>query len=102
MIEINNNNLEEFLNTDKPVLLYMTTQWCGPCKTLKPIIEKLSTENEQFNFGKIDLGVEKELAAKYEVMSVPTLMFFKNGNLSLRKTGVMPENLIVEELNKLV
>lgn len=102
MIEINNNNLEEFLDTDKPVLLYMTTAWCGPCKTLKPIIEKLSVDNTQFDFGKIDLGVEKELAAKYEVMSVPTLMFFKNGILELRKTGVMPENLIIEELTKLV
>ena len=90
-----NMNVEQFKNeiakTDKPVIATFSATWCGPCKMFAPIFEKASGELvEKFNFAKLDVDVVPTLSAEYEVMTVPTILLFKNGEVVKRKAGGFP------------
>ena len=86
---------EEVLNSDKPVLVDFWATWCGPCRMLAPTIAKIAEEQEgKIKVGKIDVDEEPELAAKYGIASIPTLMVFKGGQVVKSSVGVQSKPMI--------
>ena len=87
---------QEVLKSDKPVLVDFWATWCGPCRRQAPIIEELAEEG--YAVGKLDVDQEMELAQKYQVMSIPTLIVFKNGEEAARGVGLTPKEKLKELL----
>lgn len=86
---------QEVLKSDIPVLVDFWATWCGPCRMLAPTIAKVAEEQEgKIKVGKIDVDEEPELAAKYGIASIPTLMVFKNGEVAKTSIGVVPKAAI--------
>ncbi len=86
---------EEVLNSDKPVLVDFWAPWCGPCRNLSPIIEEIANEREAtLKVGKINVDEQVELARRFGVMSIPTVMIFKNGQLVSTSVGFRPKREI--------
>ncbi|MGE5455710.1 MAG: thioredoxin [Ignavibacteriales bacterium] len=92
---------EEFLNlvSKDLVLVDFYATWCGPCKMMSPIIDSLTSERA-LKVVKIDVDQNMEIAQEYGVMSIPTLILFKNGKLIDKKNGFMPKELLLEWINK--
>ena len=95
-ITLTTSNFEaEVLNSDKPVLVDFWATWCGPCRMLAPTIAKIAEEQEGvIKVGKIDVDEEPELAARYGIASIPTLMVFKGGQVAKASVGVQPKAAI--------
>ena len=91
----NENFEEEVVKSDKPVLLDFWAPWCGPCKMLSPVVDKVAEETEDIKVGKVDVDDQVELAMKYQIMSIPTLLVFKNGELANQSVGVVPKQAIL-------
>ena len=99
IIHINNENFEqEVLKSEKPVLVDFFATWCGPCKMLSPILEQVAAERADLKVCKIDVDQEPELAARYSVMSIPTLMVVKNGQVVEQALGALPKQALLDLL----
>lgn len=96
---INKENFENLvLKSEKSVLLDFYADWCGPCRTLMPVIEQISQENPDILVGKINIDSEPELAQKFGVMTIPSLFVIKNGAVVSSSVGVKPKRAILEML----
>ncbi|MBQ2963647.1 MAG: thioredoxin [Clostridia bacterium] len=94
---INKENFENLvLKSNKTVLLDFYADWCGPCRTLMPVIEQISDENPDITVGKINIDSEPELAQKFGVMTIPSLFVIKNGAVVSSSVGVKPKRAILE------
>ena len=92
---------KEVLQSDKPVLVDFWAVWCGPCKMLTPTIEQLASEFEgKAKVGKVNVDENQSLAARYGIMSIPTVMIFKDGKVVEQFIGVQPKGVYVDALNK--
>lgn len=101
-IHFNKEGFEKALASGQTMLVDFWAGWCGPCKMLAPTIEELGTKYEgKAVVGKIDVDEEQELAIRYGVMSIPTVIFFKDGAEVERKVGVMPPQVYSDVLDKL-
>lgn len=89
-----NNFNEEVLGASVPVMVDFHAKWCGPCKMLGPVIEEISEEAEGFLVGKVDIDEEPELAIQYGVMSVPTVIIFKDGQPVNKSMGFRPKQAL--------
>jgi len=96
VIKINNENFEsEVLNSEKPVLLDFWASWCGPCRALSPVIDEIAAERSDIKVVKAEVDENRELARKFRVMSVPTLLVIKNGETVSRSMGVQSKEKIL-------
>lgn len=99
-LHITAENFEsEVLKSDVPVLVDFWADWCMPCKMLAPVLEELANEVTNAKICKINIDEAPELTAQYRVMSVPTLVVFKNGEVALRNSGVISKEEILDMLN---
>lgn len=93
------NFQEEVLNSDVPVLVDMFATWCGPCQMMGSVVEEIASQySETVKVGKLDIDQDSEIAARYSVMSVPTFLVFKDGEVKGKAIGAVPK----EELERLI
>jgi thioredoxin 1 len=92
-------SFKEIISDSKPTLVDFFAEWCGPCKTLKPILEDVKTEmGQKANVIKVDVDRNPAAAQNFQIRGVPTLIIFKNGKPVWRQSGVLPKNEIVKIL----
>lgn len=104
-LEITDANFSsEIIESGAPALLDFYATWCGPCKTLAPIVDELATEyaDKGVKIGKVDIEVAQQVAAQYGITSVPTLLFFKGGEKVDQMIGAQPKGSIETKLNEIV
>ena len=101
-MEFNKDNFEEILKSEQPVLVDFWAPWCGPCQMMGPIIEELSSEmGEKAKVGKVNIDENPAIAEKYGIMSIPTIIIFKKGEIAKQMIGVQSKENLKEELSKL-
>ena len=91
---------EKVLQSDKPVLIDFWATWCGPCQMQGPIVEELSEELTDVLVGKVNVDEEPDLAERYNVMSIPTLLVFKNGEVVQKAVGLQSKENLLDMLGK--
>ncbi|MDL2262598.1 thioredoxin [Bacteroidales bacterium OttesenSCG-928-I21] len=103
-LEINEQNFEELvLNSDKPVVLDFWAVWCGPCRMIAPHIDQLSEEYEgKAIIGKVDVDNSTEIAAKYSVRNIPTVIYLKNGEVVDKVVGAVPKDALKAKLDAIL
>lgn len=95
-LHINKENFhKEVLNSDRPVLLDFFASWCGPCRMVGPILDEIAQEREDIKVCKVDIDEQPELASRYRIMSVPTLMVLKDGQVVDQSIGAKPKHQIL-------
>ena len=85
----------EVVNSDRPVLLDFWATWCGPCRMVGPLVEEIAAEYPEIKVGKVNVDEQPELAAQFQIMSIPTLMVVKNGKITQRVVGARPKAQIL-------
>ncbi len=93
---------EEVIKSDRPVLVDFWAEWCAPCRMLAPVVKEIAEEfGDRIRVYKMDLDANPQTPQRYNVRAVPTLLFFKNGEVSDQLVGAVPKARIVEKLNSL-
>ena len=97
-VELTGENLETLVSANDTVVIDFWASWCGPCRTFAPVFEKVASERSELLFAKVDTETQQELAAAFNIMSIPTLMIIREGVVIYAEPGAMPE----QALNQLV
>jgi thioredoxin 1 len=102
-LTITDASFEELLLDKKPLVVDFWAEWCGPCRMVGPIIEELAHEYaEKVNIGKIDVDENSDVAGKYGIRNIPTVLFFKNGELVDKQVGAAPKSTFAAKIESLL
>jgi len=104
LVEFTDSNFDsEVLKSDKPVLVDFWAAWCGPCKMIEPEIKKIAEEkSDVLKVGRLNVDNNRDIAIKYAITSIPTLLLFKNGQVIKKLVGAMSKDRILEEISEFV
>ena len=104
ILKLTDSNFEEeVLNSSIPVIIDFYADWCGPCKVMSPIIDELAGDHEgKVKIGKINTDENEEIVSKYHVMSIPTFLFIKNGQLVDQVVGAVPKTVLEQKINNML
>ena len=104
VLQLTNDNYEqEVMKSEGTVLVDFYADWCGPCKMMMPIVDKMAEKYDgKIKVGKVNSDEENQLAAKYNIMSIPSFLLFKNGELVDTLTGAMPADVLASKLDSLL
>ena len=102
ILNLNEDNFEGAINNSKlPLIIDFWAEWCAPCKAIAPILDELATEfNEKLLIGKVNLDENQDLAMKYSIRSIPTILFFKDGELKDTKVGLSSKVDLISWINQ--
>ena len=89
----------EVLGSDKPVLVDFWATWCGPCQIQGPIVEELADEQTAVVVGKLDVDAEEDIAGRYQIMSIPTVILFKGGEIAAKAVGLQSKESLLEMIS---
>jgi thioredoxin 1 len=100
-LEITDANFEELvLKSDKPVLVDFWAEWCGPCRMVGPVVEELASEYAgKAIIGKVNVDHNADISMKYGIRNIPTILYFKNGEVVDKQVGVAPKSALADKLN---
>lgn len=103
-LEITDANFEEIvLKSDKPVLVDFWAEWCGPCRMIGPYVEEIAKEYEgKAIVGKVNVDESNMVTSKYGIRNIPTILFFKDGNVADKQVGSVPKNVLAQKLDALM
>lgn len=103
-LEITDANFEQLVtNSDKPVVVDFWAEWCGPCRMVGPIIEEMSNEyGDKAVIGKVDVDKNPEVAAKFGIRNIPTILFVKNGEVVDKSVGAVPKAQLTAKLDAII
>jgi thioredoxin 1 len=101
-IELTDANFDEYINSGKPVVIDFWAEWCGPCRMVGPMVEELASEYDgKAIIGKLDVDSNPGVTSKFGIRNIPTVLFFKNGNLTDKQVGVAPKATLKQKLDAL-
>lgn len=95
VLKVTKENFEEVKSSEKPVLLDFYADWCGPCRIVSPVVDEIAEERDDIVVGKINVDDDPELAQAFGVMSIPTLVVLKNGEVTNKVSGARPKAQIL-------
>jgi len=103
-IELTDSNFEELvIKSDKPVLVDFWAEWCGPCRMIAPLVHELADEFAgRAVFGKVDVDNNVGISTKYGIRNIPTILFFKNGEIADKQVGAVPKKVLAEKIENLL
>jgi len=102
-ITVTEENFQEIVDEGKPLVLDFWAEWCGPCRMVGPIIDELATEYEgRVNIGKVDVDENNEISMQYGIRNIPTVLYFKDGQLVDKQVGAFPKAKFVEKIEQLL
>lgn len=102
-LSITSSNYNEIINSGKPVVIDFWAEWCGPCRMVGPIIDQLATEYEgKVVIGKCDVDDNNDIASKFGVRNIPTIIFLKNGEMVDRQVGAVPKEVLEAKIKSLL
>jgi len=99
LTDVTDNNFQaEVLESDKPVLVDFWAAWCGPCRVVAPVLEEIASERDDLRIVKLNVDENQQTAAAFEVLSIPTMILFKNGQVAKKIIGAYPKKRLESEL----